>query len=386
MKNCNRTVYNIKFKGKENRMKFPNFRAGTVLNAIEGTVKTKVNPRLKEIELFYPCRLDAMAINPAGVVYNEQLKFTPGEVAISIALGIYVRIKVLSDNGDNILISETSKRKVLISHACRIMFKALNVFPSIEVDVRDDNVLKHCGFGSSTATISAVAVAINEIYGKPISTQLLARYLANNHGEEICDSNEEFLKSVQSIGGSACSGMNNGGIFVIAGNATVIAKMKYKADVLIAIPKDFKEKDASLLMDLEEQNLWKFKKTGDLYKDSIAYFILHKALPDMINQDLTGLSNIVFDYRFNMGSIENCDFTYEGLGQLANSIKSLYLDKHCNMLSLSSVGPAFFVVTKNKKDKDYCIKYLKSKNFNIRETHIFNTKYKIIEKKVWDEK
>lgn len=362
-------------------MEFPKFVAGTVLNEIENFDRSNIKPKYSSIELFYPCRLDAMAINPAGVIYNEQLKFTPGEVAISIAEGIKVKLKLISDNGDKIFISQATKRKVLVNHSCKLMYKALNICPTIEIDVSSKGILKHCGFGSSTATISAVAVAINEIYGNPIPKDILIKYLASNHGEEISDDDEINLKAVQSIGGSACGGMNNGGIFVIAGNATVIAKMRYSADVIIAIPKDFKEKDANTLMMLEEQNLWKFEKTGKEYKDQIAFYILHRALPDMMNKDLGGIAEIVYDYRFNMGSIANCDFTYDGLVNKANVIKQLYLDKHCDMLSLSSVGPAFFVITSNKNDKDYCLNFLKSNNFIIQETKVFNTKYKILQKR-----
>ena len=358
---------------------FPIFPAGTVLNCIQKFNKNKIKLTYQNIKVFYPCRLDAMAINPAGVVYNDTLKFTPGEVTISISIGIIVNIKILDKNKGELKISPTTKRKALVKHACYLMFKALGIQPSLYIDVDSSQVLKHCGFGSSTATISAVAVAINEMYNKPIPKDVLIQYLASNHGEEICDADEDNLKAVQSIGGSASGGMNKQGVLVIAGNAVVIASMHYEADVIIAIPSNFKEQNAQVLMELEEQNLWKFKRTGDKYKDKIAYHLLHIALPDMKNKTIKGLAEIVYDYRFNMGSINNCDFTYRGLGNLAKIVGKLYTEGHCDMLSLSSVGPAFFAITKNKKDKNYCINYFKENGFTIKEAKVFNKKYQVLE-------
>lgn len=146
--------------------KFPIIKAGYIFNPykIEQTAELK----LDSIILNYPCRLDAMAINPAAVVYNSDMVFTPGEVVVSLNKYIKVTVKVLSETGGKIIISNKTKRKVLVKHSYLLMCSALNISPSIEIDVDDNNIPKHCGFGSSSSTISAVAAAINELYGCPI--------------------------------------------------------------------------------------------------------------------------------------------------------------------------------------------------------------------------
>lgn len=267
-----------------------------------------------------------------------------------------------------------------MKHAYKIITKTLNINPSIKVDVDSSEIIKHSGFGSSSSTITEVSAAINELYGCPLENEKLIKFLASNHGEEVDDDNEEDLKMVQCIGGGATNGLTEEGIIIIAGKATTICKMKYKSDALIAIPKAFQIKSADELMRLEEDNLWKFKKTGDEYSQEIAYKILHKALPDMCNASIKGLADIVFEYRFKMGSIENCSFVYEGMINEAKQLRSLYEDRKCELLTLSSVGPAFFAIVKNEEQKQACKIAMENLEMNVIETKICNSRYKVIEK------
>ena len=148
--------------------KFPIIKAGHIFNSFKGDLLHIPRIVMKEINIKYPCRLDAMAINPSAVTYNDKMVFTPGEVVISINRYIKVKVEVVSETGGEIIITKTTKRKSLVKHSFLIMCKALNVSPSLKINVDDSDILKHCGFGSSSSTIAAVASAINEIYGNPI--------------------------------------------------------------------------------------------------------------------------------------------------------------------------------------------------------------------------
>lgn len=301
--------------------------------------------------------------------------FTPGEVVVSLKKFIKVKVTVTSDKGGVLNISESTKRKVLVKHAYLLMCDALNVTPSLDIEVDDNDIPKHCGFGSSSSTISAVAAAINELYSCPINDKDLIKYLASNHGEEISDNDNDNLKVVQCIGGGATNGLTEEGIIIIAGKSTAIAKIKYESEVLIAFPNDFVQKDAKVLMELEEKNLWKFKKTGEKYADKIAYNLLHTALPGMANGSIKELADVVFNYRFNMGSNENCSFVYDGLMQISDEIRKLYEEGNCDFLALSSVGPAFFAIVKDEIQKNKCKEVMKQLNLKILESSICNTKY-----------
>ena len=364
--------------------RFPIVKAGHIFNEYYKKNSKKNILKYEEIEVNYPCRLDAMAINPAAVTYNDTMVFTPGEVVISVEKYINVKIKVTNSEGGELLISDRTKRKVLIKHAYLLMCNALNVNPSLEIDVDDTEIPKHCGFGSSSSTISAVSVAINELYGNPILLKDLIKYLASNHGEEVSDSNNEDLKVVQCIGGGATNGQTDEGVIIISGKACTISKMNYEGEILIGIPNDFVEQDADLLMTLEEENLWKFKKTGDEYKDKIAYKFLHTVLPDMTEGKIESLADIVFDYRFNMGSIENCSFVFPKMNNIAKGIRKLYEEKHCQFLALSSVGPAFFTITNKSEDTQYCKDEMEKLNLTVIKTKICNHKYIIVQSKIID--
>ena len=362
--------------------RFPIFKAGHIFNKYPEKIK-EVELKYDRVSIEYPCRMDAMAINPAAVCYNDDLVFTPGEVVISIDRKIYVKIEVVSECGGKLEISNTTSRKVLVKHAYKIITKTLNVEPSLKIDVDSSELIKHCGFGSSSSTIAAVAAAINELYGCPIDNKRLIKFLASNHGEEVSDENEEDMKLVQCIGGGATNGLTEEGIIIIAGKATAIAKLKYDSDVLIAIPNDFVTKNADELMKLEEDNLWKFKRTGEQYAEKIAYNLLHKALPDLCNGNIKELAEVVFDYRFNMGSIENCSFVYDKMIEQAEKLRCLYENKNCELLTLSSVGPAFFAIVKDEKQKQICKEKMQEIGMNVIESNIYNNTYKVIEKNVY---
>ena len=356
--------------------RFPIYKADYIFNEFNGKISDNKSLQYKEISISYPIRLDAMAINPSAVCYNDSMIFTPGEVVVSANKFIKVYIKVTNKN-DSVEISDSTRRKVLVKHAYYLMKKVINFTNGLYIDVDDKDIPKHCGFGSSSSTISAVAAAINEMFSHPISNEDLIKYLASNHGEEIDDNNENDLKMVQCIGGGATGGLTEAGIIIIAGKSTTIAKMKYNAKILIALPKDFKEQNADILMKKEEENLWKFKETGEKYSKDIAYHLLHKSLPGMVNGEVKDLADIVFKYRFDMGSIENCSFVYEKMLDLANKLRALYEEKRCDFLTLSSVGPAFFAIITNDKDFHYCKEYMESLDMKVIEAEIYNNIYRI---------
>lgn len=359
--------------------KFPVFKAGTVLNGISLAYldKKKLECCLKSFSIDFPCRLDAMAIDPANVTYNSNLFFTPGEVVISIKRYIKVKVKVLSPKGNVLKIGAETKRGVLVKHAYLLMCHLLNVAPSVEITVNDDDVLKHCGFGSSSSTLMAVAVAINELYGNPIKKQDLIKYITSNHGEEVSDKNKNQLKAVQCIGGGANSGLNKEGILIVAGRACPIAKMKYKAKVIIGIPNDFVPKNAKYLMELEEKNLYKFERTGKKHAKHIAYHLLHKAIPEMVQGKIKELANIVFEYRFNMGSNKNCSFVFDRINDISKGTRCLFENGFCDFLALSSVGPAFFAIASDTKQITKICDVFHRNNMHCIITNICNTTYTI---------
>ena len=73
--------------------RFPIVKAGHIFNEYYKKDNEEKILKYEEIEVNYPCRLDAMAINPAAVTYNDTMVFTPGEVVISVEKYINVKIR-----------------------------------------------------------------------------------------------------------------------------------------------------------------------------------------------------------------------------------------------------------------------------------------------------
>jgi predicted sugar kinase len=349
------------------------FKVGTILNKVNGKYNVN-NPLFNSIKIKFPSRLNAMAIDPSLILPNKDGIYTAGEVVFSI--GLYKIVSIESRPGNLIEISDRSERKSLILHAALLMKKALSFKGGLFIDVDNQDEIKHAGLGSSSGLIASVACAINQLYGSLISSQNLVKYLAQNHGEEI-ENNNEYLCPVQCLGGAAAAGLFKAGMLIITGENTVIATSiipkKYK--VVIGVPKDYISLDSKKLFELEIKNIQKFVNTGEKMGNKIAYNILHKMLPAMVNDDMSSIGDVIYDYRFNMGSINNCSFAYPKINKLAKDLSILKKNKLTPILSLSSVGPGFFVITEHVVD---CKKYFKKVGLSTIVTTIENSGYKII--------
>lgn len=354
---------------------FKVFKVGTVFNPLnrEGLY---INPLFRSVELLYPSRLNAMALDPSKIAKNKNLRYSPGEIIFKVKIYKKVIVKVILDNND-IVVSDNSKRKSLITHAALLMKKGLKINDGFFIDVDNKKEIKHAGLGSSSSLISSVACAINELYGNPIEKDALIKYLAQNHGEETED--ENLLSPVQCIGGSAAAGLYDGALLVIAGESIVISKMKiskkYKA--VVGIPNDFKELSADLLLEKEIKSFGKFIKTGEKFSQLIAYRLLHSVLPSLRAGRLNEIGDLIYDYRFKMGSIENCSYAYLMLPKIANKLKSLKNNGMAKVLSISSVGPAFFAITDKTKE---CKKMFERENLRTFVVDIENDGYTILKK------
>ena len=324
---------------------FSMFEVGNVYN------KYKINaaafPIYSSVTIEYPTRLNAMAIDPSGIAENKNMHYSPGEVVFSTDIRIVVRITLNPEEKD-IYVGENYNRVSVVNHTCEIMRKALKYDGHFKVELLQSHNFRHCGLGSTGAIQAAIGAGINYMFDNPIGQADLVRYLAQNYGEEI-DGDPEHLMPVQCIGGSAASGIFKGGVFVLAGENTVISCGTINEDyeVVLGIPKDYKCQDAKTQFDEEEKNIDKFRECGDLYRSQIAYNILHKFLPAVVHQDVKTMGDVIFDYRYNMGSILNCAYTYAKMPQIMNELKFLKTENIVDVLAISSVGPLVFAIGKN---------------------------------------
>ncbi len=354
---------------------FKPFRVGTIFNKLLIQVPKAV-PQYSKVVIKYPSRLYAMSFDPSKIASNNNLKYTPGSVNFSIC--IFKTITVSLTARDTVLISPRSKRHTLIKHTIALMKSALQFDDGLTVDVDEEVPLRHCGLGSSSSLISGVACAINELYGNTIPKKHLLKYLAQNHGEEI-DESDEYLSAVQCVGGSASCGMYKGGLLIIAGENTVVYSMNIpdEYDVVIGVPQNFTYPDAHTLMKKEITNMHKYKKTGQKYGREIAYKFFHNCLPDMAEGSIKAMGDLIYEYRFEMGSIENDSFAYPKILRLAKAVSILKKEGFADVLATSSNGPGMFAIT---KQTEVCRKVFENSGMVTFTTKIYNDTYKVLQK------
>jgi predicted sugar kinase len=301
--------------------------------------------------------------------------FTAGEIIFKTSIFKEVCVQAETGGGD-IRISTRSPRHPLIKHAALLMRKALNCDDSWSIDVADPNPISHIGLGSSSGLIASVACAINELYGCPIDKATMVRYLAQNHGEEI-DRSSSHLMPVQCLGGSAAGGLYKGGLIILAGASQVIAYMHLskKYSIVIGVPSDFAPKDSKTLLEEEEKMFEKIINCSKKYSKEVAYRLVHEVLPAVQTKDLRTIGDLIYDYRFNMGSIDFCSYSYKNLSKLGRKLSVLRTS--ADVISLSSVGPAFFAITKQPLK---CERVFKKNNLNTIRTAVSNESYRIIVK------
>jgi predicted sugar kinase len=239
---------------------FEPFKVGTVHNPISYRLRNN-HAVLENVVIQFPSRLNAMAIDPGQIADNRNLVYTSGEIVFCV--NEYCQVSASLNDSSNLEISERSKRKSLIRHAYELMKQAINFKDGLTIDVDNQTELSHVGLGSSSRLMASVACAINEIYGNPIPREILIKYLAQNHGEEM-DSDSGYIVPVQSIGGSAAAGLYEGGVMVVAGKNNVIktANISQQYTVLLGIPKDFIPIDSKSALAKEIENLDGFRNCG----------------------------------------------------------------------------------------------------------------------------
>lgn len=323
---------------------FNAFKIGTLFNTVPIQRKATLIPQRK-VRIAYPSRLEAMALDPKRITENNNLVYTAGQIDFSVNILKHISISVLPGSYD-MRLSARTQRPALVRHAAMITQKLFGVNDGLEIDVTEDVSLRHCGLGSSSGLIAGIVVAINELYGQPLDSFDLCKFTAQNHGEEI-DDEPDLLIPVQCIGGSAVCGNFDGSLTILTGVVTPIMRVKLPDSlrVVIGVPSDYNHPDAQQLMKDEEDNMAGFARTGDQYGHEIAYRLVHDVMPELTKGNLAACKQLIFDYRWDMGSIKNCSFVYPRMNEIAEKLRVFKNDSDAKIISLSSVGPGFFVLT-----------------------------------------
>ena len=310
-------------------------------------------PIVSEVELTHPSRINAMAIDPSGITETSDRIFQPGEVVFPVGQLLKVKVHYLEDGLGKT--TYTGKREALVRHAVGLARAAFDCQGSFEIK-SEGLETPHVGLGSSGRLITAVFRAINQLFGNHMPKHLMLQYLAQNHGEEI-SGQAEMLMPVQCIGGSAAAGLYPADMLLITGKNTVIFQRLLPLGYtwILGWPENFVSPDAQTAMEREMESLEKFEEIGRKYKQKIAWRILHELLPAATQGDFLKVGDVIEWYRYDLGSIDACSFSWPSLRQIANEVLRLRHEGHADIVTISSVGPACCVLTRNP---DICKQYM----------------------------
>ncbi|MEV6929645.1 hypothetical protein AB0M46_34850 [Dactylosporangium sp. NPDC051485] len=325
---------------------FPAFTVGAVRSALVVGLTTPPEPVIDRVHLAYPSRINAMALDSSKIIPNGDSAYLAGELLIACDLPRHVEVTIV-DDGPPVQTTPDCDHPALARHAALLVRTALGAHERLRIRVTAPDLPAHLGLGSSSGQIAAVAAAVNELYGRPIPARQLVKFLARNHGEEI-DADADHLLPVQCLGGSATAGLIPGAVQVIAGAQVPLLQASLPDDthIVLGMPHNPVIWDARTSLAAEADYFDAFATTGRTYGPQIAYRLLHDAWPALIDGDLRPLGQLLFDYRFRMGSIANCAFSHPDLLATAAKVEHIFMDDIADVLTLSSVGPTFAAVTR----------------------------------------
>jgi predicted sugar kinase len=328
---------------------FPPFPVGALRSPLRAT-PTRAHPTASHVLVRYPTRLNAMALDSSKIVPGEG-GYPAGELLFVCALWRTVEVTI-EGPGRGVRIEAGSSHPVVAEHAATVTAAALGIDSTLSIRVSGPALPAHVGLGSSSGTMAAVASAVARAAGLQVPRRAFIRFLAENHGEEI-DGDPARLMPVQCLGGSAAAGLIPAAIQVVAGRGVPLlgANPDDRYRVVLAHPAELPRWDAKESLAAEARSFEGFARTGREYAREIAYRLVHQAWPALVDGDLRPLGQLLFDYRFRMGSIANCAFSHPDLTSIATAIEAVFTDGLADVLSLSSVGPLFFAVT---RDPDAC--------------------------------
>ena len=128
-------------------------------------------------------------------------------------------------------------------------------------------------------------------------------------------------------------------------------------------------------MSAELDNLTPFIVSGQKYAKDIAFRLVNEVMPSLVNDDFKPCKDLIFDVRYSMGSNQNCAFYYHNILEIAEKLHYLKDDPEIEFMSLATVGPAFFMITKKPEKAERIFQELQMTTYRAK---VYNNKYHVL--------
>ncbi|GAB4273032.1 MAG: hypothetical protein Kow0092_28300 [Deferrisomatales bacterium] len=263
----------------------------------------------------------------------------PGGGGIGFAVSLYCRARAVLIPGREVQAGGT--RPAVALHLAQLFRAVAGWDGGIDLEL-DDHGRRHMGLGSSIGTITAAAVALNEVLGRPFALRDLRKLVAFNYCEEAADDADRLVAGFETNVGAMAA--LHGGMVVASDACELIHRVPLPEGMraLLILPRmdprvSSGEGEAHALLN-EARTL---DEHDGLRK---AYRVLMDLLPAMVQGDLERVGEVLYDLA-RMGSKRaECRLHGDRGREIYETLERLRAEG-AEVVSMSSVGPAVFALS-----------------------------------------
>jgi beta-RFAP synthase len=312
---------------------FSPFLPGENMRIPEIGVPLLIEPELGVVVVKAPARIHLTVL--------DMNRFSPGRpggggVGFAIQLTCEVAVSCIP-NGIEI----DYPRAAILRHHALVFSRTVGYSGGFKIAARDHQH-KHVGLGSTSTIVIALATAMNEAVGRPLSSDQLRRLVGSNYVEETADGIVTF--GFETGVGPAVS--LHGGMAVLGDDLALISHHAFAPDASVYIvipPTDISSAGASefdLLMN--RARLLDYRD-----RELKAYLIMMDLIPALIRGDLRRIGEIIWEIDFRgskRAEVEHHGFAiYHYMSRLR--------DGGLEFVGMSSVGPAIAVISSRTREE-----------------------------------
>lgn len=256
----------------------------------------------------------------------------PGGGGIGFAIQCYCTAEVrCTERG----LSIEYNRAPIVRHLAEVLKKATGYTGGFAIRVTDHEY-KHVGLGSTSTVMIAVATAVNEALGAPLTTTQLRHLIGHNYVEETADGTIAF--GFETGVGPAVTVY--GGMALMGDELALVYHHPFAEgrNVYIIIPPTTISSAGTQEFDL----LMNKARTLD-YRDRElkAYLFLMDLVPALERGDLKKIGEVIWEIEFRGSKRAEVEHHSYGIYHYMNLLR----EKNLEFVGMSSVGPSIAVVT-----------------------------------------
>jgi beta-RFAP synthase len=304
---------------------------GTILNLIPLKVG-KIRAKKDKVKVKVPARIHLSVLDMTKFAPRK-----PGGGGLGYGIGLYAEASV--ELSDDFCIK--SKRKTIVEHTAKVLAKSVGYEGGFLIEAHDHG-MNHLGLGSTSATMSAVAYAVNAVLGKPLDLRDLRRLIGYNFVEEW--SEEKVVPGFETGVGPAVG--YYGGFVVISDDLEVIHRSCIPDDreVLLCVPQEESTLRSSRNAGEEEAELLlnEARKLDMRDKEKKAHEVLINLLPKAMKGDIEAVGNSIWKLQFLGSKIAEIEH-HEGGKQIYDLMKTIR-ERGAEIVGMSSVGSTIAAV------------------------------------------